>query len=239
MLAAEGNPPACSGISARETFRFSSGLPMLHQSPTWPELNAASEPGINEKRLHRRFELALGGRFMRADKAEHPCSILDVSVGGIALAHDGGASAAPMQGENIIAYIDQLGGLEGPVVRIWAGGFAFKLNATQHKREKLASQVTWILNAADLAGAAARRHERVAITDRSATLTVSGAVGVPCVILDVSLSGASLACKVRPETGSEVWLDRLRAFVVRHHAEGIGIQFRDQMDHETMLHHFG
>ena len=176
---------------------------------------------------------------MCANKEEYACRIKDISVGGLALSVDGPVPASVVAGERVIAYIGQLGGLEGPVLRTWADGFAMKLNATQHKREKLAAQITWLLNEGDLTGAAARKHERLKIANRDAHLTLSAGGFIPCLILDVSLSGASLACKARPDLGDEVWLSRLRARVVRHHSEGIGIQFMEVLDAQDMQAHFG
>ena len=199
----------------------------------------ALEPEHNDKRVHRRFEATLGGRFMRANRDEHICSVRDISVGGIALAVDEPVAAALKSGEKVIAYIEQIGGLEGPVLRTWADGFAFKLIATQHKREKLAAQITWLLNEADLKGAAARQHERIRLTRRDSTLKLGEGGCVPCLLLDVSVSGASVACIARPEVGGLVWLGRHRARVVRHHAEGIGLQFMEFLDLETLQAYFG
>ncbi|MEQ1695783.1 MAG: PilZ domain-containing protein [Hyphomicrobiaceae bacterium] len=193
----------------------------------------------NEKRVHRRYAVSLSGRFMCTNKEEYACHVMDISVGGLALAVDGPLPPSIIPGEKVIAYIAQLGGLEGHVLRTWTDGFAMKLNATQHKREKLAAQITWLLNERDLAGAAARKHERLRIANRDANLTMSAGGYIPCLILDVSLSGASLACKARPELGDEVWLSRLRARVVRHHLEGIGIQFMEVLDAQDMQAHFG
>ncbi len=193
----------------------------------------------NDKRVHRRFDIPLTGRFMRANKEEYACQVENISVGGFAVALTELGQPVPAIGEKVIAYIGQLGGLEGPVVRTWTNGFAVKLNATQHKREKLAAQITWFLNEGDLKGAAARKHERLKISNRDATLTLGAGGFVDCLILDVSLSGASVACKIRPELGEEVWLARLRARVVRHHTEGIGLQFMQEIDATTMQAHFG
>lgn len=200
--------------------------------------HAAPTADQEDNRLHRRFELPLAGRFMRADKSEHACRIRDVSVGGVALSFDPPLARLAV-GERVVAYIDQLGGLEGEVVRFWADGFALKLNATQHKREKLAAQITWLLNEADLKGAAARQHERIVVGHRSAELKIKGGISMPCLLLDVSVSGASLACKGRPDIDTEVYLGRLRARIVRHHAAGIGLQFMDLLDVETLQAHFG
>jgi PilZ domain len=200
---------------------------------------SAVEPDENDQRLHRRFNVALGGRFMRANKEEFPCKVQDISVGGIALTVGEGIATTIEPGEKVIAYIEQIGGIEGPVLRTWRGGFAFKLNATQNKREKLAAQITWLLNETDLKGSAARQHERLRITNRDSVLTLNEGNFVPCLLLDVSMSGANIACRVRPEIGEQVWLARLRARVVRHHSEGIGVQFMEILDQETMQAYFG
>lgn len=207
-------------------------------SQAW-KLQEAGTAAEEDRRLHRRFALPLAGRFMRADKSEQTCVIKDVSVGGVAVVH-GETSEHVTQGERVIVYVDQLGGLEGVVVRVWNDGFAFGLTATQYKREKLAAQITWLLNEQDLKGAAQRKHERVVVGNRMADLHVAGAaVTLPCLVLDVSVSGASLACKTKPDIDTEVRLMGLRARVVRHHHEGVGVQFVDVLDLDTVQSYFG
>jgi hypothetical protein len=204
--------------------------------PTIRRLSSALTPGTAELQLHPRFELDLAGRFMRANKEEFTCNIRDISVGGVSLTITDACSVE--LGEKIIAYMDRLGGLEGVVVRTWANGFALKLTITQHKQEKLAAQITWLLNEGDLKGAAARQHDRVPVGNRSAILTISEGIQVPCLILDVSISGASISCRTKPDLETEVRVGRLRGLVVRHHAEGVGIQFSEILDADTMQAHF-
>jgi PilZ domain len=105
-------------------------------------------------------------------------------------------------------------------------------------REKLAAQITWLLNETDIVGASARRHDRIPVGNRSAMLTIADGVVVPCLILDVSLSGASIALPVKPDIETEVKLGRLRAVVVRHHTEGVGLQFMEILDAATMRAYF-
>src|SRR5688572_8864451 len=76
-----------------------------------------------DRRRHKRFPLALLGRFMRANKQEFPCRLNDISVGGVAI-------MAPVEveiGERIVAYFDEIGGIEGDVVRSFEGGFAVRV----------------------------------------------------------------------------------------------------------------
>jgi hypothetical protein len=142
-------------------------------------------------------------------------------------------------GERIIAYFDDLGGIEGTVVRLFEGGFAMGLKATQHKRDKLAAQITWLLNKDQLGGIDARRHERIAVGNKSSILKLPDGSSVKCRVLDVSLSGASIGTDARPPIGSEVIYGKLRCRVMRYHAAGIGVLFLDIPDPEALRRYFG
>jgi len=228
--------PGLTGGASGATVTAGSQMSILESEDWGPqEVHADSE---EEKRVHRRFALPLSGRFMRADKREHSCLLRDISVGGASVVHSE-ATNPVTTGERIVTYVEQLGGLEGTVVQVWKDGFAFRLHATQHKREKLAAQITWLLNEQELQGIARRQHQRVVVGHRAAELVVSDAVSIPCLVLDVSASGASLACKNRPEIDSHVRLLGLRGRVVRHHYEGVGVQFMDVLDLDTVQAYFG
>jgi len=192
---------------------------------------------VADRRRHKRIPLALLGRFMRANKQEYPCKLQDVSVGGAAM-----HSPVPVtKNERIVAYFDQIGGIEGTVVRVFDGGFAIKLTATQHKREKLAAQLTYLANRASLPIAAQRRegHDRVALRNTQSTLKLAEGITVPVQVLDISISGASVTTEARPHIGQEVVLGKLRARIVRHHETGIGVQFLDIQNPVALRRSFG
>jgi hypothetical protein len=196
---------------------------------------AADAPKASDQHRYKRFELALLGRFMRANKQEYPCKLNDISVGGASV-------KAPVEvdlGERIIAYFDEIGGIEGSVVRVFEGGFAMGLKATQHKRDKLAAQITWLINKDAMGAGDGRRHERVGVPNKSSTLKFPGGIAVDCRVLDVSLSGASIGTEARPTIGSEVTLGKLRCRVMRYHERGIGVQFLDIPDPEALRRYFG
>lgn len=188
-----------------------------------------------DRRRHRRFHLALLGRFMRANKQEFPCRLQDISVGGAAV-------MAPVEvelGERIIAYFDEIGGLEGEVARVFDGGFAMRFRASQHKREKLAAQITWLVNKHELGDAFGRRHKRFEVVNKTSTLILPDGSAADCRVLDVSLSGASIGTTARPPAGSVVMLGKLRCKVMRYHDRGIGVQFLDIPDPEALRRYFG
>jgi PilZ domain len=199
----------------------------------------ASDPhaAADERRRHERFELALLGRFMRANKQEYPCKVRDISVGGAAL----NSPVDTEVGERIVAYIDFLGGIEGTVARVFDGGFAIKFTATLHKREKLAAQLTWYMNRDVLDAEEARRpgHERLQLANKATALRLLDGRLIPVSIIDVSISGASVATDVRPQIGMEVKFGSLRARVMRHHGQGLGLMFLDVQSAESIARHFG
>ena len=188
-----------------------------------------------DRRRHKRLAVRLPGRCMRANKQEYPCRLVHASAGGAAIL----APVGVEPGERVVAYFDHLGGLEGPVTRGFDGGFAFKIEATHHKREKIAAQLTWLANRAEMADAAERRHKRVAPSNTVGQLTLAEAVVLACKVLDVSISGASIETPARPEIGTEVMLGKLRARVMRHHAPGFGVQFIDMQKPTALRRYLG
>ncbi|WP_083567048.1 PilZ domain-containing protein [Hyphomicrobium sp. CS1GBMeth3] len=190
---------------------------------------------VPDRRRHKRYPLALLGRFMRANKQEFPCRLNDISVGGVSL-------MAPVEvdiDERIVAYLDELGGIEGVVVRVFDGGFAMSLRVSQHKREKLAAQITWLVNKDELGNSFGRRHHRISVPNKTSTLRLADGTTVDCRVLDVSLSGASIGTDARPPIGEEVMFGKLRCKVMRYHDRGIGVQFLDIPDPEALRRYFG
>jgi hypothetical protein len=189
---------------------------------------------VPDRRRHKRIAVTLLGRFMRETKEEHACKLIDISAGGAAVASP---TVVPV-GERVVAYFDHIGGIEGEVVRQFDGGFAFKINATRYKREKLAAQLTWLANRTELASEG-RRHDRITPKNGDSTLQLAEGIVLSCRVLDVSISGASIATPARPEIGSEVMLGKLRARVVRHHSQGFGVQFIDIQNPAALRRYFG
>jgi hypothetical protein len=190
---------------------------------------------VPDRRRHKRVAVVLLGRFMRATKDEYPCKLHDISVGGAAII----SPVTVELGERIIAYFDHIGGIEGEVVRLFDSGFAIKLSATQYKREKLAAQLTWLLNRAELDGIEARRHERFKPKHSTSTLTLAEGFVMSCQLIDISLSGASIATTARPAIGSEIVVGKVRARVMRHHDQGISVQFTDIQSPAALRRYFG
>ena len=197
---------------------------MLRSSaPSQPFGPEGSEHKGPDRRRYPRFALSLPGRFMRPDKLDYPCHLKDVSVGGAAFV----TPAPPTVGEKVIVYLMHLGGLEGPIVRRTEDGFAMSLMATQRKRDNLAARIQLLISRTDLAEADERISPRTSTTGFATFMLADGTV-LECPMLDVSGSGISLVTPIKPPVGTEVVVSNERAVVVRHHDEGVAIEFVNQ-----------
>lgn len=202
-----------------------------------PDISQLSVPDeARDRRRHRRVQVTLLGRFMRANKQEYPCKLIDISVGGAGML----SPVTPEMGERVVAYFDHIGGIEGTVMRAFDGGFGIELNVTAYKREKLAAQITWLINKHELGpGSETRRHARTALANSMTTLKLDEGVSIQVTVRDISMSGASVVTAARPPIGAEVQLGKLRGRVVRHHGEGIALQFLDIQQPEAIRRYFG
>ena len=208
---------------------------MALQSQLYSPAIMLPEPRIaQDLRRHRRIQLALAGRFMRADRQEYPCEVKDISVGGASVT----SAVLPEAGERVIAYFDQLGGIEGIVGRTFPTGFAFQFRITAHKKEKLAAQITWLMNRDAFPDEAGRQHERVGVNGRKSKLKLEDGIVIDVDVLDVSSSGTSLGTSARPAIGSEVFIGKIKAFVRRHHDGGVGLQFAVMQDVNALRQSF-
>ena len=174
-----------------------------------------------ERRRHQRVRVALLGRYMLQDRQEYPCQTVDMSPGGALL-------IAPVRGQiggRIVVYLEHVGRIEGEITRHIEQGFAIAITATPRKRDKIASQLTWLANRSALGLPEDRRHERVTPRNPFVMLKFESGREVQVRLIDVSLSGAAVAIAVKPDIGTPVHLGRTACKVVRHFPEGVAVEF--------------
>ncbi|SFU90711.1 PilZ domain-containing protein [Methylobacterium sp. 174MFSha1.1] len=191
---------------------------------------------VPDRRRHQRVAVALLGRYMLADRQEYPCRTVDMSPGGVRLACAVGGAV----GERIVIYLDHVGRIEGTIARLLPDGVAVAIGATMRKRDKIASQLTWLANRAALGLPEDRRHERVVPRQTLATLRLDDGREVIARIIDVSLSGAALACEAELPLVSALTVGRTPARVVRRFKGGLAVEFRlplspDRFDETLVL----
>jgi hypothetical protein len=189
------------------------------------QVNASAMPLIEakmqERRRHQRVKVVLPGRLMLEDRREYPCQTIDISPGGVAFA----GSTKGGVGERVIAYLNQIGRVEGTVARHFENGFAIQMKLPVVKREKLADQLTWLANRQALGMAEDRRHERIPPRSSHTTLKLPNGQEYLAKLVDVSISGAALTVGIKPTIGSSVVVGDTAAQVVRHFEGGIAVEF--------------
>jgi PilZ domain len=176
------------------------------------------------------------GRYMLASRQEYPCQSVDISPGGLALI----TPVRGLIGERIVIYLETIGRIEGQIVRHTEHGLALAMSATIRKRDKLASQLTWLCNRQSLGLPEDRRHERIAPRHAAVAVKLADAREITGRLIDVSLSGAALTLGQQPELGSAITLGRTPGSVVRHFEGGIAVEFRlplspDRFDENLVL----
>ncbi|MDQ0449032.1 hypothetical protein QO012_003547 [Methylobacterium aerolatum] len=174
-----------------------------------------------DRRLHQRVKVAVLGRYMLSDRREYPCQTVDMSPGGVRLT----CAVMGEVGERVVLYLEFIGRIEGVVARQTQGGFAVRLAASARKRDKLASQLTWLANREILGLPEGRSHERIVPDKPMVTLKLENGREVVARLIDISLSGVAIQCPVQPPMGSVVTVGSTPGRLVRFFDGGFGVQF--------------
>lgn len=188
-----------------------------------------------EKRIHRRVDISLAGRYMLANKREYRCRTMDISIGGLSIR---GYEKGNL-GDTIILYIDEIGRIEGTIVRHIDDGFAISFTPSPAKRQRLMEKLTWLMNKDLVEGDETRRFARTLTAVPETKFYLPDGRAYPCKIIDMSLSGASIEIDVIPAVGADITLGKMKGRVVRHHDSGIAVKFTEIEDTTTLADHFG
>lgn len=187
-------------------------------------------------RRHARVNARLVGRGMLADGTEFDCETENVSAGGMAIV----AAVRPAMGQRVVVYLELIGGLEGQVERTTPTGFAMTFQATARKRDKIADQLTWLINREMIGGDGLRQSERIKPRHIEYRLQVGHRAECDVTIIDVSRTGAALKTTIKPPIGARVTIGSTRGSVVRTFANGFAIEFArpipvEEFDADLML----
>jgi hypothetical protein len=182
------------------------------------------EPAKPEKRQFERISLSLQGHlFDPADETEIACELVNLSGGGAGLKSE----HALIPGKHMILYIEGFGRYEGNIVLHSGGTPALNFTIGELKRKRLTEMLHQFVSQGSLGAAELtelRRYARSPTAPRDEIVRDNGE-RMPCDILDISLDGASLKTEGRPPIGEVIALGRCLGKVVRHHRNGIAIQY--------------
>lgn len=196
----------------------------------------ASPLPAEDRRRHGRIAVALLGRYRLASLQEYPCLSVDISLGGIALL----APVKAPAGERVVLHLEQLGTLEGRVVRQTMTGFALELRLSARRRDRLQAQLAWLENRHTLGLPERRRHRRFVPLHTAVMVRFADGHAVAARLVDVSRSGAAVLLDPQPPVGDVLVLGATEGRVVRHFDGGVGVEFvrpliRPRFDEDVLL----
>src|ERR1039458_5215353 len=113
--------------------------------------------GLKQRRRYPRAELSLSGWYMLRNRHEFPCWTINISAGGIAVI----GLEKGIIGERAIAYIKEIGRIEGMIARNFDCCFAMTMQLPTLKREKLTQVLAWLVSHRTLGVPDRRAYERI------------------------------------------------------------------------------
>ncbi len=176
----------------------------------------------------------LFGRYMRPDQQEYPCQVAALDASKIEVV----AQHQVEFGENIVAYLDQIGRIEGIVSARNEAGFTISLSLSGSRLERFEKRLEWLNNRSEGDDEDQCRHARYQPSESASQLILPDGRNYPCEILDISVSGASVKVDVIPSIGTYVMLGKMRGRITRVHPDGIGIEFLKMLDTQGLKSSF-
>lgn len=176
-----------------------------------------------DRRRHRRVLWQVPVRGLTGSGEEFACNTVDVCAGGLRI-----NLARPLEkGENLVLYIEDIGRVEGVVVRVLNEiGYAIEFRVPPRKREKIADALTWLVNKDRLGLSDERIAERRPAKGQVIAIHGKG-VAIACAIADVSLFGVALKTSgPRPMIGDRVQIGERAGTCVRYIEGGFAVDFR-------------
>jgi len=190
-----------------------------------------------ERRHDVRIIVSIPGRYSLSDRRDSrgerrvfACRAVNLSPRAIAL-------AAPVNGkvgERVIAHIDHLGKLEGPIGRLLELGFVMNIAASEEERDRLADKIEWLEKYKNHDAPDQRADERTAPTNPYSKMMLRDGSVETCLVLDLSVSGAAISADTVPDIGTVLAIGRLVGRVVRHFVGGFAVQFVERQNCYTV-----
>lgn len=141
-------------------------------------------------------------------------------------------ASAPVLGqvdEGISIHFEAFGTVRGAVSRHVEGGFAVAIEADAEQRRKLAAKIAWYKKRTFAGVTDKRAHRRFMPREPRSALVLASGVVLPCLVIDMSASGAAVSADVDPEIGEPLAVGRVVGRVVRKLEVGFAVQFLETL----------
>jgi hypothetical protein len=176
-----------------------------------------------DRRRHLRVQWQVRVRGLTPDGEEFVANTVDVCAGGLRI-----NLARPLsEGDNLVLYIDEVGRVEGTVARVLEEiGYAIEFRVPARKRDKIADQLTWLINR-DRLGLSDEREAERRPGGGQVVATFGKGIAIACAVADVSIFGVALkTAGPRPMIGDKVTVGERSGTCVRYIEGGFAVDFR-------------
>ncbi|WOI54159.1 PilZ domain-containing protein [Parvularcula sp. LCG005] len=179
-----------------------------------------------ESRRHRRAPISLDAYLRYGDGTESAGTVSDISAGGVFIVTSGNT----ILDDEVALDIENVGPVNGRVVRITNEGIGVQFQHNRSMATKLADRLIALLNHAVL-GRERRQSDRN-VANNSVILTLGNERQISCRMTDISGGGAFIITTSRPLVGTQVQVGQKTATVIRHSDDGIGVVFATNRETE-------
>ncbi len=121
--------------------------------------------------------------------------------------------------------VEQLGKVEGKIIRVLDRGFVITVVAGEDERAKLLAKIVWLDQHINYEKPDDRRSKRIVPQNPHSTLILSDGFVLTCFVIDMSVSGASVSADITPEMRMPLAVGTVVGRVVRQFVGGFAAQF--------------
>lgn len=178
-----------------------------------------------ERRRFRRLNLVLGGRMIGPGGAEIDCRTEDISPGDARIT----SSTELRTDERVVIYLEQIGRVSGTIARRSGDKeYAIIFDMSAYKREKLAEQLTILINK-DRIGIEQDRRIRKPEARAEIEIHVDGGGLIIGEVVDFSLVGITIeTASMPPRIGAWVRIGGVHGRIARFIEGGFAIDFESR-----------
>jgi hypothetical protein len=180
--------------------------------------DADDESGNLDRRKFERTKVALPARYLAPEGGEHDCETVDVSPNGVRFK----APQRPFIGDHVIAYVRDLGRVQGVAVRLLADGFAIAVGGTWRKTERLVQKIAWLQRKES---DDRRLFQRLELEGAEIALRCADGREQVVQIIDISSTGIAFHSDLKLDVGERVEIGRQQAVIARLFAGGAAASF--------------
>jgi hypothetical protein len=137
-------------------------------------------------------------------------------------------------GEQMTAHYVPFGNVRGKVARHIDGGFVVNIEGDDELRRKLAARIEWYKKKTFSGVTDKREHKRFMPREPKSAVVLSDGTVLPCLVIDVSSSGAAISVDHQPILGEPLAVGKAVARVIRKLDVGFAVQFVTPLDRETV-----